>query len=85
MVALIKTKQVLGSAINLANKFIDIDATPDQQHDLLLFREIGQHEFENHVNCRLLRKPSAQPPSRLKRLKTFTVSKVTKKKVKQNR
>lgn len=45
MVALIKTKQVLGSAINLANKFIDIDATPDQQHDLLLFREIGQHEL----------------------------------------
>ena len=86
MVQLIKTKQVLdstGNDMNLANKFIDAVATPDQQHDLLLFRDIGQNEFNNHVNCRLLCKPSAQSPSRLKRLQTFTVTKTTKKKAKQ--
>lgn len=86
MVDLIDTKHVLSTDdtdSTLANKFTGISAMPDQQHDLLAFRQIGQAEFENHIECRILRKPSAQPPSRLKKLKTFTISKDTKQKAKQ--
>ena len=58
-------------------------ATPEQTHDLLNFREIGQLEFEAHVNYRILRTPSADAPRRRKRLQTFTNTKATQKRLKQ--
>ena len=85
MLDLIEAKQILdiSGTTSLANKITNVIATPDQQHDLLAFRAIGQVKFENHVACRILQKPSAQAPSRLKKLKTFTVCKSTKQKAKQ--
>ena len=44
-------------------------ATPEQAHDLLNFRQIGQEEFETHINYCILRDPSVSAPERRKRLK----------------
>ena len=55
--------------------------TPEQMHDLLNFREIGQTEFERRVEYYILRSPSVRPPKRQKRLLTFTEKKSRPKKV----
>jgi hypothetical protein len=85
MIDLIETKKVLSSddTGRLANMFSATMATADQEHDLLSFRQVGQAEFENHIEFKILHKPSAKTPSRLKRLKTFSVSKQTKQKASQ--
>lgn len=71
------------SDIQLKNPFTDIPATPEQTHDLLNFQLIGQIEFEDHVNCRILHTPSADAPRRRKRLQTFGSTKKTQRKLKR--
>ena len=58
-------------------------ATPEQMHDLLNLREIGQVAFEDHVNYRILRTSSADAPYRCRCLQTFNSTKKHKKKLKQ--
>lgn len=67
----------------LINPFTNIPATPEQMHDLLKFRQIGQAEFEDHVSYRILHTPSTDAPRRRKRLQTFSTTKTTKRKLKQ--
>ena len=55
--------------------------SPEQEHDLLNFRNIGQGEFELSVQYFVLRNPSVKPPKRKKRLLTFTERKSNKRKV----
>ena len=69
--------------LGLQNNFSDIPATPEQAHDLLNFRNIGQAEFEAHVSYRILRTPSTNAPRRRKRLQTFTTTKASRKRIKQ--
>ena len=69
--------------LGLLNNLSNTPATPEQAHDLLTFRKIGQAEFEAHVNYRILRTPSTDAPRRRKRLQTFTSTKATRKKLKQ--
>ena len=69
--------------LGLLNNLSNTPATPEQTHDLLNFRKIGQADFEAHVNYRILRTPSTDAPRRRKRLQTFTSIKATRKKLKQ--
>ena len=36
--------------------------TPQQEHDLLNFREIGKEAFDNYVSYSILKKPSVKAP-----------------------
>ena len=56
----------------LRHLFNKKDLSPDQSHDLLNFRHIGQIEFERRVQYFVLPAPSVKTPKRLKRLLTFT-------------
>lgn len=56
-----------------------VQATPEQAHDLLNFRVIGQAAFDNMVKCRMLRLASTSAPVRKKRLQTFTTTQTHKK------
>lgn len=58
-------------------------ASSKQTNDLLKHRDIGQSSFEYYVTTKLLKKPSTNPPSRRKRLCTFSVTKTEKKRIKQ--
>ena len=69
------------SGNQLKNPFTDIPATPEQMHDLINFRLIGQTEFEDHVRYRILHTPSADAPRRRKRLQTFGSTKQNKRKL----
>ena len=69
--------------LGLHNFLSHTPATPEQTHDLLNFRTIGQEEFQAHINYRILRDPSMGAPERRKRLHTFGSSKAIKKKEKQ--
>ena len=55
--------------------------TPEQEQDLMNFREVGQREFASRVEYYILRNPSVKPPNRRKRLLTFTDRKSRQKKV----
>ena len=57
-------------------------ATPQQRHDLLHFRKIGEASFTSYVHTKLLKIPSADAPVRRKRLCTFTVTQAEKRLVK---
>ena len=59
----------------LTNSLTNTAAIPEQTHDLLNFRQIGQTEFENHVCYRILHTPSTDGPRRRKRLQTFANTK----------
>ena len=52
--------------------------TPQQQYDLLNFREIGKEVFDNYVNYSILRKPSVKAPMRKRRLATLSDKNPTK-------
>ena len=69
--------------VGLQNRLCSIAATPEQAHDLLTFREIGQAEFEADVKHRILHMPSTNAPRRQKRLQTFSTTKATKRKPKK--
>ena len=64
----------------LRNPLTDTIASPEQMHDLLNFRKIGQAAFEDHVRYCILHTPTADTPHRRKHLQTFGSTKQTKKK-----
>ena len=66
---------------SLRHLFNKKDLSPDQSHDLMNFRHIGQTEYERRVQYFILRTPSIKTPKRLKRLLTFTERKSRRKKV----
>ena len=47
---------------SLYHLFNQKKATPEQAHDLMNFRQIGQAEFERRVEYYTLRNPSVRPP-----------------------
>ncbi len=51
--------------------------TPDQSHDLLNFREIGQRDYETGIKYYVIRKPGVKPPKHRKHLQTFTINNTT--------
>ena len=67
----------------LVNQFVMKYPTPEQQHDLLHFRNIGQDEFERHVSYYILKEASVHPPMRKKRLQTLSQRKVTRRQLSQ--
>lgn len=62
---------------SLLHLFNHKQPTPEQVHDLLNFREIGQREFDCRVEYSILRNPSVTPPRRRKYLLTFTERRVS--------
>ena len=67
----------------LVNVFTNQVATPQQSHDMLRFREIGNDTFQQHVNYRVLTKPSTVAAS-IKKHKLLTLQppkKVSKRKM----
>ena len=73
------------SNIRLVNPFTSKKATPEQTHDLLQFRSIGEKEFLLRVITFILNQPSVNTPNRKRRLSEknltnseFHSSKVTK-------
>ncbi len=66
---------------SLHHIFSKKEASVEQVHDLLTFRDIGQREFEHRVEYFILRNPSVQAPTRRKRLLTFSERKVAQKRV----
>ena len=70
------------SVSGLWNFIENIQATPEQAHDLLNFRAIGQDAFEGFVSSKVIGLPSTAAPTRRKRLCTFSVTKVQKQRVK---
>ena len=66
---------------SLRHLFNKKDLSPDQSHDLMNFRHIGQTEYERRVQYFILRTPSIKTPKRLKHLLTFTERKSRRKKV----
>ena len=67
-------------ASNLQHLFNSKAITPQQSHDLLNFREIGQIEYQRNVDYYILRTPSVKPPKHRKSLLTFTERRVRQKK-----
>ena len=67
----------------LANFFTNTHATPEQRHDLLQYRKIGQADYDAHVNYRLLKSPSSKAPTRQRKLSTFATSAVRSKREKK--
>ncbi len=66
----------------LWNFLRSIQASPEQAHDLLTFRSVGQAAFCCYIQTKLLKKKSTDAPVRKKRLRTFSMSQVEKRKVK---
>ena len=66
---------------SLQHLFNKKDLSPDQIHDVMNFRHIGQTEFERRLQYFILCTPSVKTPKRLKRLLTFTERKSRRKKV----
>ena len=62
--------------MGLYNFLENKEATPEQSHDLMSLRAIGQQGFEGIVNSKFLNKTSTNAPTRKKRLCTFTITKV---------
>ena len=72
MVQVIKSKGMI-SLTGLWNFLKEKKATPEQVHDLLNFRTIGQRAYEQFVTQNILGLPSVSAPNCKKRLTTFTV------------
>ena len=66
----------------LWNLIENAQATPEQAHDLLNFRAIGQEAVEGFVSSKVIGLPSTAAPTRRKWLCTFSVTKVQKQRVK---
>lgn len=69
-----------GDRLILHHIFTDTDATAEQTDSLMRYRQFGQEDLANYVNCFLLKTTDSKtkPPPRKKRnLKTFSISKVT--------
>ena len=66
---------------SLCHLFQQKQPSPEQIHDLINFRKIGQTEYERRVEYFVLRNPSVKAPKRRKRLYSFTERRATKRKV----
>ncbi len=60
-----------------------VPATPEQQKDLLAFREVGQEYHNAYVTYFILKDRSVNAPLRLRRQHTFSTRKKAQKKIKQ--
>ena len=60
-----------------------VQATPEQQNDLLTFRDIGKQYHSAYIQYHILKDPSVNAPNRLKRLHTFSTRKRAQKKIKE--
>ena len=70
----------LQSNRGLFNPFSNIHATPEQSHDLLNYRDIGNRQFEQYITHRIAQAPSTvHAPVRRKRLLTMNSEKQQKK------
>ena len=67
----------------LANFFTNTHATPEQRHDLLQYRKIGQADYDAHVNYCLLNSPSSKAPTRQRKLSTSATSTIRSKREKK--
>lgn len=81
IIELIKAKELL-PPINTCNRGLintisGLAATPEQQYDLLHFREIGEEHLAQYINLRILRQPSTNAPVRKHRLMTMDARKQT--------
>ena len=75
------SSQLNNTSDNIIHLFTTKRFAPEQEHDLVNFRDIGQEEFENRVNYYTLKNPSVQAPRTRKHLLTFSERKTTSKKV----
>ena len=75
MVQAIESKDIT-SLTGLWNFLEEKEATPEQTHDLLNCRSIGQEAYERFVEHKIIGLPSTSAPNRKKRLVTFTVTQV---------
>ena len=64
----------------LSHLFNTQNIRPEQDNDLLNFREIGLDTLKQYINCFILRTPSVKPPKRRKSLLTFTERRTRQKK-----
>lgn len=71
------------SNMGLYNFLENKQATPEQSHDMMSLRAIGQQAFEAIANSTFLNKSSTAAPTRKKRIRTFTITKVQKQRNKQ--
>ena len=55
----------------LVNVFSGTTATEEQRRDMLQFYTIGTADYKAYVECRIMHLPSANPPRRQQRLRTF--------------
>ncbi len=55
----------------LSNMFTSIKATPEQRHDLLKFRQIGEDGLTNYINYYLLKNPSTKTSMHSNKLTTM--------------
>ena len=69
--------------MGLCNFLENVEATPEQSHDLMSLRSIGQQGFVSIVKSKFLKESSTNIVTRKKRLCTFTITKVQKQRVKQ--
>ena len=80
MLDAIKSKSMLTSGLN---NFLELkQATPEQAHDLLNFRKIGEEALESFISTKILGLTSTTVPTRRKRLCTFSVTQTQKRRVK---
>ena len=77
----VKAKKLFEITIDdrgLINPFTNKHASPDQLHDLLNFREIGNSEFNKFIEYYILHQASIKLPGRKKQLLTFSNKKPSK-------
>lgn len=65
------TFEVVCSDRGLFNLMNGVKATPEQQRDLLTYRDVGGEDYKNYVNYFLLHDHSTRAPQRKRRLNTF--------------
>ena len=68
--------------IRLWNFLDSKDLTPEQPHDLLIFRHIGQEAYEQYISSTIIGICSTPAPNRRKRLLTFTITRTQKQRIK---
>lgn len=67
----------------VVNVFTGVNATPEQTHDLLNARSIGEQHYRNYISHHILQTPSTSAPLRKARLLTMAPPKMTKTKLSQ--
>ena len=65
----------------VVNVFTGVAATPEQTHDLLNARSIGEQHYEYYISRHILQTPSTTAPLRKAHLLTMAPPKLTKRKL----